>query len=264
MVGIEEVLCRQHSLAFHGVDWAPLKTADSCWTLFLMFGPKTMVSKYPPSISTWHLAQKKPLPSFEATLQAHGWRRETSVRTCGPAWFLFWQQPWWNECDGHFVLSNQENYQHRVFHIIITQNWEVRFLLSIIINYFLAHPTFEAYPFQVSPEDAQKYLSIFGSTTCNIQKLLPSFGAHYLPFLNFDFVRPVRFSAVYFPAWFVNGEVEANITYKGAQVRSIFCFIFLGLSWYCYRARRLSGLRIRAWTISCCVLLSSSSLGIFP
>jgi len=46
---------------------------------------------------------------------------------------------------------------------------------------------------------------------------LPSIGAHALPFLNFDFLRPVRFSAVYFPAWFVNGEVEANVTYKGIQ-----------------------------------------------
>ena len=59
---------------------------------------------------------------------------------------------------------------------------------------------------------------------CNLRKMLPSIGAHALPFLNFDFLRPVRFSAVYFPAWFVNGEVEANVTYKGIQVRYIFFF----------------------------------------
>jgi len=56
---------------------------------------------------------------------------------------------------------------------------------------------------------------------CDFQKMLPSLGAHVLPFLNFDFLRPARFSAVYFPAWFVNGEVEANVTYKGIQVHSI-------------------------------------------
>ena len=41
-----------------------------------------------------------------------------------------------------------------------------------------------------------------------------------VPFLNVNFLRPTRFSAVYFPAWFVSGEVEANVTYKGVQVRS--------------------------------------------
>lgn len=55
----------------------------------------------------------------------------------------------------------------------------------------------------------------------NIGKVLPSFGAFAFPFLGFDFFRPARFSAVYFPAWFVTGEVEANLTYQGVQVRSI-------------------------------------------
>jgi hypothetical protein len=54
-----------------------------------------------------------------------------------------------------------------------------------------------------------------------MKKLLPSIGASILPFLNFDFLRPARFSAVYFPAWLVTGEVEASVTYKGIQVRSI-------------------------------------------
>ena len=71
------------------------------------------------------------------------------------------------------------------------------------------------------PELAQKKLSPFAALTCEIGRFWPSFGACILPSLNFDFLRPARFSAVYFPAWFVTGEVEARVTYKGLQVRSI-------------------------------------------
>jgi len=74
-----------------------------------------------------------------------------------------------------------------------------------------------AFPFQVTPEHAQRLLSPFAAVACNFRKMLPSIGAHALPIFNFDFLRPARFSAVYFPAWFVNGEVEADVTYKGIQ-----------------------------------------------
>ena len=57
-------------------------------------------------------------------------------------------------------------------------------------------------------------------STNNYGSWWSSLGA-LVPFLNIDFLRPTRFSAVYFPAWFVTGEVEANVTYKGIQVRSI-------------------------------------------
>ena len=69
-------------------------------------------------------------------------------------------------------------------------------------------------------------LSTWASLTCNIRKFWPSVGALALPFLNFDFLRPARFSAVYFPAWFVTGEVEASVSYKGVQVRSISVCLF--------------------------------------
>lgn len=80
---------------------------------------------------------------------------------------------------------------------------------------------FQAFPFHVTPEHAQRLLSPFAAVACNFRKMLPSIGAHALPFFNFDFLRPARFSAVYFPAWFVNGEVEADVTYKGIQVCSV-------------------------------------------
>jgi hypothetical protein len=81
----------------------------------------------------------------------------------------------------------------------------------------------EAFPFRIHPERAKSLLSPFAAAACvnDKRKIMSSFGAFFLPFLNFDFLRPVRFSAVYFPAWIVTGEVEANVTYKGVQVRSI-------------------------------------------
>jgi hypothetical protein len=92
---------------------------------------------------------------------------------------------------------------------------------------FSAHPTFEAFPFSMLPQEAVNYLSIFAATACNIRKVPSSVAAFFFPFLNVEPMRPVRISAVYFPTWFVNGEVEANITYKGIQVCSFFCFISL-------------------------------------
>ena len=90
---------------------------------------------------------------------------------------------------------------------------------------FSSKNTFEAFPFHIRPEEAQRLLSVWASLTCNVAKFWPSVGALALPFLNFDFLRPARFSAVYFPAWFVTGEVEASITYKGFQVRPFYsCF----------------------------------------
>ena len=83
----------------------------------------------------------------------------------------------------------------------------------------------KAFPFRFRPDQAQKLLSPYAALACNLGKIWPSIGASIgvfsLSFLNFDFLRPTRFSAVYFPAWIVNGEVEASVTYKGFQVRSI-------------------------------------------
>ena len=82
----------------------------------------------------------------------------------------------------------------------------------------------EAIPFKIRPKHAQIILAPFAAAvTGNFREIPSSLGA-LVPFLNIDFFRPARFSAVYFPAWFVTGEVEANVTYKGVQVRSQSCF----------------------------------------
>ena len=65
-------------------------------------------------------------------------------------------------------------------------------------------------------------LAPFAALTCShYGKILPSIASIFLPFLNINSMRPVRFSAVYFPAWFVTGEVEASVTYDGVQVHPI-------------------------------------------
>ena len=104
--------------------------------------------------------------------------------------------------------------------MITTQNLEVQTFLCK--EYFqFKKRTFEAFPFLVPPEKAQRLLASWAAVTCNLGKLLPSLLAYPLPFLNLGFLRPARFSAAYFPAWFITGEVEARITYKGVRVRSI-------------------------------------------
>ena len=93
-------------------------------------------------------------------------------------------------------------------------------------------------------------LSPHAAMTCDLGKVWSSLGAYPLKsFINFDFLRPARFSAVYFPAWFVTGEVEASVTYKGIQVRSIFRFLNLDqftIHFDCYRSRKVPGSTIRA------------------
>lgn len=92
-------------------------------------------------------------------------------------------------------------------------------------NVFSSKKNFKAFPFNLSPFEAQRFLAPLASVTCsNFRKVWPSIGAFTLPFVNFDFLRPARFSAVYFPAWIVTGEVEASVIYKGVQVRSITIF----------------------------------------
>jgi hypothetical protein len=130
----------------------------------------------------------------------------------------------------------------------ISQNLEVPIFLYIkdILN---SRKNLEAFPFHIPPDQAQRMLTVFASMICDPQNYLSFFGAYLsLPFCNS--FRPARFSAVYFPAWFVNGEVEASITYKGVQVR--FPILFLNLDQftkipfhYC-RSRKVPGLTIRA------------------
>jgi hypothetical protein len=80
---------------------------------------------------------------------------------------------------------------------------------------------FEAFPFHISPKKAQRLLSPWAAfISGNMKKVWPS-AATIIPFLDLGYLRPARFHAVYFPAWFVTADVEASVTYKGTQVRSI-------------------------------------------
>ena len=109
-------------------------------------------------------------------------------------------------------------------------------------------------------------LASYAAVICDTEKLWPSICAYPLPFLNLDFTRPTRFAAVYFPAWFITGEVEASVSYKGVQVRSIPDFLISNQS------NPFSSLQVngRAWFNNTCVnhvmlrTAFSSSLGKCP
>ncbi|KAF8969720.1 hypothetical protein BDZ97DRAFT_214933 [Flammula alnicola] len=81
-----------------------------------------------------------------------------------------------------------------------------------------------AFPFKFSPEEAQRKMAAHAALLCFCDNatmatsvvidLLPSF----LSTPSFlEYKRPTRFSAVYFPAWILNAEIEAKVTYKGYQ-----------------------------------------------
>lgn len=52
---------------------------------------------------------------------------------------------------------------------------------------------------------------------CSDLHILGTLWASFSPFNNY--LRPVQFSAAYFPAWIVNAEIETDITYGDARVR---------------------------------------------
>ncbi|KAH9481351.1 hypothetical protein JR316_0005876 [Psilocybe cubensis] len=74
-----------------------------------------------------------------------------------------------------------------------------------------------AYPFEVSPEDALRQMGgwagAFSSTTAS--GLMSSVLATVVPFI--DYQRPVKMTAVYFPAWIINAEIEARLTHGSSE-----------------------------------------------
>ena len=85
--------------------------------------------------------------------------------------------------------------------------------------------TLKAFPFNLGPEEAQRRVAPLAAMTCSTyREALLSIASFARPSLNLEWFRPARFSAVYFPAWFVTGEVEASVIYKGDLVRSITIF----------------------------------------
>ncbi|KDR76210.1 hypothetical protein GALMADRAFT_156320 [Galerina marginata CBS 339.88] len=73
-----------------------------------------------------------------------------------------------------------------------------------------------AYPFVMNPETAKRALAKWSwMFSGRADKMLTSVLADFLPF---DYHRPTRFSAVYFPAWIINAEVEAaEMTYENSR-----------------------------------------------
>jgi hypothetical protein len=80
----------------------------------------------------------------------------------------------------------------------------------------LVHDPAEAFPFRMTPEEAQRTMGKGAVHICHNLGLLASAMAIFFPSSNV--LRPVRFSAAYFPAWIVNAEIEADITYRDARV----------------------------------------------
>lgn len=66
------------------------------------------------------------------------------------------------------------------------------------------------------PDKAQRYMAKVVAPLCSTQNYLAHIWANFLPTKNA--LRPLRFSAAYFPAWVVNAEIEADITNGGVQV----------------------------------------------
>ncbi|KAF8149983.1 hypothetical protein B0H34DRAFT_731983 [Crassisporium funariophilum] len=76
-----------------------------------------------------------------------------------------------------------------------------------------------AFPFRLSPEEAQAQLAPWASITCDYRPsvVFSSCVNRILPALGLNILRPIKFAPVYFPAWIINAEVEASATYKESQ-----------------------------------------------
>ncbi|KAF9450360.1 hypothetical protein P691DRAFT_701491 [Macrolepiota fuliginosa MF-IS2] len=71
-----------------------------------------------------------------------------------------------------------------------------------------------AFPFNLSPYDAQRYISPFASVIRH-EGMLASIGARIFPALGFEPLKPARFTPVYFPGWFLDAEVKGEVSIKG-------------------------------------------------
>jgi hypothetical protein len=75
-----------------------------------------------------------------------------------------------------------------------------------------------AFPFEMSPEYAQRQMAKWAAVICdglNGSAALSAL-ATFFPFV--DYKQPTRFSAAYFPAWIINAEVEVDVSVKGSEV----------------------------------------------
>lgn len=75
-----------------------------------------------------------------------------------------------------------------------------------------------AFPFEMSPEYAQRQMAKWAAVICdgiNGSAALSAL-ATFFPFV--DYKLPTRFSAAYFPAWVINAEVEVDVSVRGSEV----------------------------------------------
>jgi hypothetical protein len=64
----------------------------------------------------------------------------------------------------------------------------------------------------MSPQDAIIYAGPYASAACMFKDIVGSLGARFLPGFGFNPIRPIRIEPVYFPAWIIDGEVEAMVS----------------------------------------------------
>ncbi|KAK2463403.1 hypothetical protein APHAL10511_004489 [Amanita phalloides] len=74
-----------------------------------------------------------------------------------------------------------------------------------------------AFPFRLSPEDAVVQMAPYASILLVFKQVIGSFGARLLPGFGFEPIRPTRIVPVYFPAWVIDGELQASVTYNNTQ-----------------------------------------------
>ncbi|KAF8632194.1 hypothetical protein AX15_001960 [Amanita polypyramis BW_CC] len=74
-----------------------------------------------------------------------------------------------------------------------------------------------AFPFRVSPEQAITHMAPYASILSMFKHFIGSLGARFLPGFGFEPIRPTRIVPIYFPAWVIDGELQASITYNDAQ-----------------------------------------------
>ena len=81
-----------------------------------------------------------------------------------------------------------------------------------------------AIPFAFSKEAAIRHVGVAASAGCLFRDFLGSLGAKYIGG-NFQPIQPIRIQPVYFPAWFLDAEVESYLNDEDheRQVYSVTC-----------------------------------------
>lgn len=74
-----------------------------------------------------------------------------------------------------------------------------------------------AFPFKLSPDQAQRQLSPFASLIRH-ENMFSSVLSWILPALGFQPLKPAQFAAVYFPGWILDLELKGEVVFEGDDV----------------------------------------------